>query len=240
MQQAAIEDVSGSDIRKIVGSGKDSVDLLIGGPPCQPFSKSSYWVRGDTLRLKDPRANTLGEYFRIVEELTPRAILLENVHGISYSGKEEGFQFILTRIRELNRRKGTNYRPVWRVINAADYGVPQLRVRFFLVAMKDGSEFRFPNPTHTGVSLRNESLFESNHDPHTTAWDAIGHIDDDTGEKLVVGGRWAGLLNSIPEGENYLWHTERKGGRPIFGWRTRYWCFLLMSRPRFFWTRIWG
>ena len=40
-------------------------------------------------------------------------------------------------------------------------------------------------------------------------------------------GRWADLLPSIPEGENYLWHTSRKGGMPLFGWRTRYWSFLL-------------
>jgi len=40
-------------------------------------------------------------------------------------------------------------------------------------------------------------------------------------------GQWAGLLPSIPEGTNYLWHTPGKGGRPLFGWRTRYWTFLL-------------
>jgi DNA (cytosine-5)-methyltransferase 1 len=68
---------------------------LIGGPPCQPFSKSAYWSKGDTLRLNDSRANTLEQYFRFVEELQPQAFLLENVHGLNYNGKEEGFQYIL-------------------------------------------------------------------------------------------------------------------------------------------------
>jgi len=187
------------------------------------------------LRLDDPRASTLDHYFRLVKELRPRAFLLENVHGISYSGKEEGFQFILKRIREINRAIGTDYRPRWRVLNAADFGVPQLRVRFFLVAFRDGQEFQFPDASHTDTAQA--PLFALTRKPYTTAWDALGHIRPDPAEKLAVGGKWADLLPSIPEGENYLWHTERKGGLPLFGWRTRYWCFLLkLAKNRPSWT----
>src|SRR4051812_13432637 len=57
--------------------GEDAV--LIGGPPCQPFSKSGYWARGDALRLADPRASTLGAYLRVLREALPKAFLLENV-----------------------------------------------------------------------------------------------------------------------------------------------------------------
>src|SRR5690606_35435717 len=49
---------------------------------------------------------------------------------------------------------------------------------------------------------------------------------------LRPGGKWGALLPSIPEGENYLWHTERSGGMPLFGWRTRYWSFLLKLSKR--------
>jgi DNA (cytosine-5)-methyltransferase 1 len=235
--EAPIEDVSESDFRKVIGSSGNGVDLLIGGPPCQPFSKSAYWSKGDTLRLKDPRANTLVEYFRVVQELRPRAFLLENVHGISYSGKEEGFQFIIDRIREINRAIGTDYHPVWRVLNAADFGVPQLRVRFFLVALRDGKEFRFPEATHSDVDTGTQNLFDISRPPNVTTWDAIGDITPEPSEKLDVGGKWADLLPSIPEGENYLWHTDRKGGLPLFGWRTRYWCFLLkLAKSRPSWT----
>jgi DNA (cytosine-5)-methyltransferase 1 len=232
-----IEDITTEQIQAEVGSCRNSVDVVIGGPPCQPFSKSAYWSRGDTLRLKDPRANTLDVYFRVVEDLTPRAFLLENVHGISYSGKEEGFQFLIERIREINRKRGTDYRPVWRVVNAADYGVPQLRVRFFLVALRDGKEFRFPDPTHTDSDTGNATLFDIHRAPYSTAWDALRRVHPDSDEKLAVGGKWGALLPSIPEGENYLWHTDRKGGLPLFGWRTRYWCFLLkLAKNRPSWT----
>ncbi|MBC6476943.1 MAG: DNA cytosine methyltransferase [Hormoscilla sp. GM7CHS1pb] len=53
------------------------------------------------------------------------------MHGLNYNGKEEGFQFIIERISEINCRCGVNYSPAWAVLNVADYGVPQLRVRFF-------------------------------------------------------------------------------------------------------------
>jgi DNA (cytosine-5)-methyltransferase 1 len=134
-QCSPIEDVSAAEIRRFIGSPKNA-DLVIGGPPCQPFSKSAYWSRGDTLRLKDPRSDTLAEYFRVVEDFKPKAFLLENVHGINYTGKEEGFRFIIQRISDINKKTGTNYRPSWKVINAADFGVPQSRLRFFLVALR--------------------------------------------------------------------------------------------------------
>ncbi|MBC6476942.1 MAG: DNA cytosine methyltransferase [Hormoscilla sp. GM7CHS1pb] len=68
--------------------------------------------------------------------------------------------------------------------------------------------------------------------PYISAWEAIGDIPEDKSQKLKVGGKWADLLPSIPEGENYLWHTDRKGGLPLFGWRTRYWSFLLKLSKR--------
>jgi len=237
VQCAPIEDISLVEICRFVGSAGNSVDLVIGGPPCQPFSKSAYWLRGDTLRLKDPRANTLDEYFRVVEGLKPKAFLLENVHGINYTGKEEGFQFIIERIREINRRAGTDYRPSWRVLNAADFGVPQFRVRFFLVALRSGKEFVFPPPTHGEAGTKRPALFNSSRPPYSTAWDALANVTPDTDENLAVGGKWGQLLPSIPEGENYLWHTNRKGGLPLFGWRTRYWSFLLkLAKNKPSWT----
>jgi DNA (cytosine-5)-methyltransferase 1 len=59
----------------------------------------------------------------------------------------------------------------------------------------------------------------------------------DPQEDLSVRGKWADLLASIPEGENYLWHTERGGGLPLFGWRRRFWSFLLkLAKNRPSWT----
>jgi DNA (cytosine-5)-methyltransferase 1 len=231
--QAPIEEVNASEVKKLIGSKPGACDVLIGGPPCQPFSKSAYWSKGDTLRLNDSRANTLEQYFRFVEELQPQAFLLENVHGLNYNGKEEGFQYILERIKAINRKTGLQYFPSWSVLNVADYGVPQLRVRFFLVASRGGVRFRFPYPTHLPLKESEPSLFgDMDAMRYVSAWEAIGKIPFDSRQKLEVGGKWAELLPSIPEGENYLWHTDRKGGLPLFGWRTRYWSFLLKLSKR--------
>ena len=235
---APVEDIGDDDVKRIIGTGRNATDVLIGGPPCQPFSKSAYWSNGDTRRLDDPRAGTLGEYFRLAEELLPRVFFLENVHGLNYSGKEEGFRFILDRIQRINSRHGVEYRPSWAVLNAADYGVPQLRVRFFLVACRDGSPFRFPEPTHApSGEIEGSLLGAMGVDSHVSAWEAIGRIPEDPAQNLKMGGKWADLLPTIPEGENYLWHTDRKGGLPLFGWRTRYWSFLLkLSKKLPSWT----
>jgi len=78
----------------IDGTPKREAALLIGGPPCQPFSKSGFWATGESKRLKDPRAATLDEYLRILEETLPHAFLLENVAGIAYRGKSEGLEYL--------------------------------------------------------------------------------------------------------------------------------------------------
>lgn len=216
---------------------KEQVDLLIGGPPCQPFSKSGYWSKGDSLRLEDPRANTLSAYLRIVEEARPRVFVLENVEGLAYSGKDEGLQLLLSRIQDINKKTGSKYAPAFAVINAADYGVPQLRARFFLVAARDGTTFRLPAPTHGSDEEIHGSLPGIGPQPYRTAWDAIGDIRVNPSEDLEIRGKWADLIPTIPEGQNYLWHTKRGGGTPLFGWRRRYWGFLLkLAKDRPSWT----
>jgi len=233
-----INQVETSEISDVSGLQRGDVDLILGGPPCQPFSKAGYWANGDTKRLKDPRASTLYAYMRCVEELLPEVFVLENVHGINYSGKEEGFEFLAKTTRRINERQGVNYRPCWQVLSAVDYGVPQQRTRFFMVAHREGRTFSFPRPTHGVGEGGQTTLFETELSPPTTAWDAIGKLPKPgEAEDLRVRGYWGDLLPSIPEGENYLWHTSRKGGLPLFGWRTRYWSFLLkLAKNRPSWT----
>jgi DNA (cytosine-5)-methyltransferase 1 len=210
-------------------------DVLIGGPPCQPFSKSGYWARGDALRLDDARADTLTAYLRILRDVQPRAFLIENVFGLAYKGKSEGLDRILAGVDQINRETGTNYRPVWQVLDAASYGVPQHRERVFIVGSRDGKELKFPRATH-GAS--DDLLVGADIEPYRTTWDALGDLPEQPNDPtLKLGGKWAGLLPSIPEGENYLWHTPRRGGLPLFGWRTRYWSFLLkLAKRRPSWT----
>ncbi len=233
--EADVNDVSSKDILKKGGLKKREADVLIGGPPCQPFSKSGYWSRGYTLRLDDPRADTLTGYLRVVRDTLPKTFLLENVTGFAYKDKDEGLQYILRGIDQINQETGSKYKVTWRTINCAEYGVPQARERVFLVGSRRGREFKFPESTHAPAdSLEMEQDLFLKKDPYRTAWDAIGDLDGlvNLESGLQVGGKWGDLLPTIPEGENYLWHTDRKGGQPLFGWRTRYWSFMLKLSKR--------
>lgn len=235
--ESDIHKVSTSEILQAGTLKRGEVDVLIGGPPCQPFSKSGYWANGDTLRLGDPRAATLEAFMRVVEEAQPRVFVLENVAGLAFDRKNEGLRFLLRFVERINRRTKSEYRPVYALLNAADYGVPQVRERFFLIASRDGAELNFPEPTHASEEKVSSQLRLPNMEPHRTAWDAFGDLKNDTADELDMQGKWAALLPSIPEGHNYLWHTDRGGGLPLFGWRRRYWSFLLkLAKNRPSWT----
>lgn len=206
-------------LMKASGLKRKQVDLIAAGPPCQPFSKSANWSRNGVRGLKDPRASVLENLMMIIGYALPRCVVIENVDGF----RRGGLDFLLRRFDALNDSEGTNYRPVWRVVNAADYGVPQLRRQFILVAFRDGTEFHFPDATHKNNYL--------------TCWDAIGSLAGKKRTDLAPKGRWGGLLPSIPEGQNYLWHTNRGGGHRLFGWRTKYWSFLLkLAKNKPAWT----
>ncbi len=241
--EQSIFDVPTDEILEAAGARAGEIDLLIGGPPCQPFSKSGYWARGDSKRLDDPRAKTLDAYLRVLEEAKPRAFLLENVQGMSFKGKAEGLDLLLDGIREINKRTKSNYQVSTRVLDAADFGVPQHRDRFFVIGSRDGEEFQFPDPTH-GEAAPN--LFTKLVPFHTT-WDVLRDAPRDDEHDLAMRGRFAELLPSIPEGHNYLWHTDKgieraeaagqKPGRELFGWRRHYWTFLLkLAKARPSWT----
>lgn len=227
--------VSTERLLDAAGVKRGEADVLIGGPPCQPFSKSGYWANGDAARLGDPRASTLGQYLRVLGEALPCAFLLENVPGLAYRGKSEGIEVLRRGIEEINRTTGARYSFSYRVLNAADYGVPQLRERLFIIGARDGQAFQFPSATHAeGASLLANQMLQ----PYRTAWDALADLPGDSNApELRMTGKWADLLGSIPEGQNYLWHTARGGGEPLFGWRRRYWSFLLkLAKDRPSWT----
>lgn len=229
-----IHKISPEEILSQAGINKrKQLEVLAGGPPCQPFSKSGYWSNGDTKRLVDPRAKTLKAFIEMVEMALPEVILLENVKGLIYEGKDEGLRYLLGELKRINRRNDTKYRIHVMSINCSHFGVPQIRERVFLLASKHGLEFSTPSP----IDYLTEFDEGENH-VIRTAWDAIGDLDtDEWEEELNPRGKWADLLPCIPEGKNYLWHTPRAKGRPIFGWRTRYWSFLLkLKKDKPSWT----
>jgi DNA (cytosine-5)-methyltransferase 1 len=233
--EGAIEKIPTSAILSAGSLPIGGADILIGGPPCQPFSKSGYWARGDVRRLNDPRANTLEQFLRVLKDAQPKAFLLENVPGLAFKGKTEGIEALKVGISAINEELGTSYSLSYSSLNAAHFGVPQLRERVFVVGARDGREFQFPAGTFFAPD---GAEVEAGRSSYRTAWDAFnGLLSPSNLDELRLTGKWADLLPSVPEGENYLWHTERGGGVPLFGWRRRYWNFLLkLAKHKPSWT----
>jgi DNA (cytosine-5)-methyltransferase 1 len=118
------------------------LDLLFGGPPCQAFSQI-----GKRLSIQDERGMLLFEMPRFARVLRPRMILIEQVKGLlnaqDHNGVAGGVLNML--IDNFNQ---IGYQVHWKTLLAADYGVPQLRQRVFIVATQDQARFSFPEPTH--------------------------------------------------------------------------------------------
>jgi len=161
------------DVREFNYSGlSGEIDLVSGGPPCQPFS-----VGGKHKGFRDDR-DMFPEAARAVRELVPKAFIFENVRGLLRPAFSEYFEYVLLRLTypELTKKdgeewkehlsrlerhhtrgtdKGLVYNVAFRVVNAADYGVPQSRARVILVGFRAdlAVEWNFPDPKHTQARL---------------------------------------------------------------------------------------
>ena len=222
LSAALIKSLSGGEAVK-------GIDLLAGGPPCPPYSKSRFYRTSKPRALDDEVGQeTMAGYLNTLRILRPRAFLLENVAGFAYKVHGEALQLIQTTAAELG------YTTTGRVINAASYGVPQIRERYFLIGVRDG-QFEFPQPTHALGDTREALKGLSDLPRWCTAGEVIGDLDteenaDDTGH--FAGGKYHDLLTLIPPGDNYLYFTKERGHpKPVFGWRKRYWSFLLKLSP---------
>lgn len=154
--------VQNADLRKFDGTPYKGADLLAGGVPCPPFS-----MAGKQLG-KDDERDLFPEALRLVREIKPRAVMLENVQGLAQEKFKDYRQSILDELHALG------YKTTWRAVQAADYGVPQLRPRFILVALrpKDFPKFHWPVPwlgeRHVGDVL--SDLMKANGWPGANAW----------------------------------------------------------------------
>ncbi len=214
-------------ILEAAGLSVGEVELVIGGPPCTPFSKSGNWLEYKRLG-RDPDASLLDHYVRVIAEARPAAFVLENVYGLAYRNhNREHFRALLAAFHELG------YYVDWRVLLAADYGVPQRRQRLFVVGSMSGPP-QFPEPSHSGPH-ETRTAYDRALPPHVTAGEAIGDLaglGDLAEPEEEVGGKYGHLLPDIPPGDNYLYFTEKRGHpSPLFGWRKRFWSFLLKLDP---------
>lgn len=210
-----IASLSSSSILRRSGLHKSDAFFLSAGSPCQPYSKSAFWVQ-DRLSnmMSDYRTRTLWHFARLVRELRPRGFILENVGGLLFKPCRPLFSRL---VNSLNR---AGYGLSWRVLNAADFGVAQKRERLFLIGMEKGQNFEFPEPSRRPTE-------------YLSVAQAFQGLEDKPEETDIVAGKWGYLLPRIPPGKNYLHLTKARGRRkPVFRWRSRYWSFLLKLSPR--------
>ncbi len=149
---ADVAAIRAADLRPEGASMRWRPDLLAGGPPCQPFSSAGH-QRG----LHDPRGQLFLEFVRLAAELKPRFILFENVAGLvtakGLDGQPGGvLELVQSSFEEIG------YFCRFALLNAADYGAPQRRVRLFMIAAANERLPEFPHPTHSKAA--SASLFD--------------------------------------------------------------------------------
>lgn len=161
------------DVRRIdYASIPERVDLLSGGPPCQPFSM------GGKHRAHDDHRDMFPATVEIIRKLKPRAFILENVKGLTRASFANYYHYVLLQLEHpeiakidgeqwhdhyvrlqrehtAGRRQGLNYNVIPTLVNAANYGIPQKRERVFMVGFRDdlGVEWSFPNATHSQEAM---------------------------------------------------------------------------------------
>lgn len=231
----SIADVSGENLKTSGGLNSDEVPLVVGGPPCQAFS-----VFGNRLGLEDARGQMLFEFVRVLSETRPKVFLMENVRGLlsmsivpdksikSKNGKipKEYFakgSLVNLLFKEFN---DLGYHVDCFVVNAANYGAPQIRERVLFIGNRFGHCVTFPEPTHSNRP-------SDNLPPFRTLGDVIGESSgfaDPCPDVMNFSPRKLKYLSMVPPGGNWRslpidiqkesmgksWHL--KGGRSAY-WR---------------------
>ena len=173
------------------------IDLLAGGVPCPPFT-----VAGKQLGATDER-DLFAWAIELCGVIGPRALLLENVRGLSLP------RFAAYRQHVLDRLAALGYAADWRLLHAADYGVPQLRPRFVLIAMRpdDFAYFRWPQPRQGSTPTVGETLLDlmaGNGWPGAAAWAAKAN---DIAPTIVGGSKKHGGADLGPTRAKRAWRT---------------------------------
>lgn len=195
------------------------VDYIVGGPPCQSFSAAGRRA-GGVAGTNDARGELFNYYCKYVDHFKPKAFVFENVKGILSANKGNDFKLIMRSFEEVG------YNLFWKVLNAVDYGAPQLRERVFLVGIRKDLDikFQFPLPLF-GPDSPDKTKY-------ITTGECISSIQDPNEVVPPYGGKYGDLLPDIPPGDNYSFYTEEMGHpNPLFAWRSKFSNFLYKMDP---------
>lgn len=165
--EADLAKLKPNELLNMLGLKKGALDLLVGGPPCQGFSKN---VPRRERYLDDPRNLLMFRFLEFVEAFLPRAVIIENVAEMKRAFNSTFTGEILKVLEELG------YGTEARILSAADYGVPQVRRRVFTIAVKGKNPPPFPTPTHRDLNNYNTDRDLFGVQSYITVRDAIGDL----------------------------------------------------------------
>jgi DNA (cytosine-5)-methyltransferase 1 len=218
LEYFASADILNADVRELSASDLntcgESVDLVVGGPPCQAFSSA-----GKQLSVLDPNGMLVAQFYRLIDELQPRMFLFENVRGVVTARDANGEPGGVVK-GLLNSFKEIDYSCRAGLLNSADYGAFQRRVRCFIVGTRCGQAPSLPVPTHQ----RTPSLFSN-------GWRSLGEFLDtheDTNEALFTypTEALAVQLAALKDGSGLKSMGKRERTRPGGHWGYRQGTFI--------------
>ena len=197
-----IREIKAPDLLAETGMKVGEPFLICGGPPCQPFSTA-----GKRLGINDPRGSLFMDFIRMIDYIKPRFFVMENVKGIissplkhvpieerDGSDPEQQLGTVLDVI--LNEFNKLNYKTVYGVLDAVNYGVPQFRERFVLIGSRDNEDIFLPVPTHFAVHQNEKYKWQSLSSAIRDIEDAPGSCESFSQERLKY-------LRLVPEGGNW-------------------------------------
>lgn len=193
-----IRNIRPEDILNKTGLKQGEPFLVCGGPPCQPFSTA-----GKRLGINDPRGSLFMDYIRMINYIRPRFFIMENVKGIMSSPLKSNLDKPLDEnspktvldviLSEFNKLE---YKTVYGILDAVNYGVPQFRERFVLIGSRDYEDIFLPIPTNFQMHQNKEMLWK-------TTGDVIKDLEKNPGECASFSSDRLKYLRMIPEGGNW-------------------------------------
>ena len=158
-----IKNFNAGKIEKDLGIKASEIDIIVAGPPCQAYS-----TVGKRL-IDDPRAKLFQEYYRVLKEFNPKFFLFENVKGLLSIRGGELFKTIVSLFKSID------YKVQYKLLNAADFGAPQIRERVIIIGSKLKTDFFYPSPTHYNPE-ETPDLFKNGLKPYLTLEEAISDL----------------------------------------------------------------
>ena len=206
---ADIRELSGADL-----SPKSGIEIVVGGPPCQSFSSA-----GKQKSVLDPRGLLVNEFIRVVEELQPKMFLFENVRGLVTARDAEGepggvIRYLIDRFYEA----GYSCRAM--LLNSADYGSFQRRVRCFIIGSRRGVAPNFPSPTHQ----KQADIFQHPWNPLKIFLER--NADKDTRSYVYPTEKLRPQIHGLPDGSGLKSKGKAEKTRPGGHWGYRQGTFI--------------